>query len=461
MGALTLARLIAREASRRPRAVLTTIMLALSAGFIILPDPGAQYATLSLHGAPLVYTPAVMGIITGEMFIAFSMVLVMLAMSALAPLRTWRATLGVAAAPSWKLALGLWTAGFGAGLFLLTCIFGGALLRASNVLSASGDWLGGLWIFFSWAYGMGIVGAAFAAALYSVLALRLATRPGWLMGVTFVAFVVWVALFGVGLADSIDVNGKTFALAQLFPQTTTNDFAMGFIFSSHKKPPVHAHAVADLISTAGGIQFLLMRGGLVVIAMLTALTLSGRRVAPLVVRSRNFGRGLAGFASRLGTRFGLTGVIVGQTWSAPLWALVLVIAAVVAETVKAPDQLAVVALGFAWGLYMLRWPELCEAFEQGGLRCLVQPSVMGPWPVRIRLFISIAVQMSVLALPLALSLAASGRVHGLAWLAIQIVVAPLLCVGLARLRGGATIFSLVAMAWWYLMISGNAPIPAG
>jgi hypothetical protein len=273
--------------------------------------------------------------------------------------------------------------------------------------------------------------------------------------------VVWVALFGVGLADAIDVNGKTFALGQLFPQTNTNDFAMGFIFSSHKKPPMHAQAVADLLSTAGGIQFLLMRGVLVVIAMLTSLALSGPRVAPLVVRSRNFGRGLAGFASRLGARLGLTGVIVGQTWSTPLWALVLVVAAVVAETIKAPDQLAVVALGFAWGLYVLRWPELCEAFEQGGLRSLVQPSVMGPWPVRIRLVLSIALQMSILALPLALALAAGGRVHGLAWLAIQIAAAPLLCVGLARVRGGATMFSLVAMGWWYLMISGNAPIPAG
>jgi hypothetical protein len=49
--------------------------------------------------------------------------------------------------------------------------------------------------------------------------------------------------------------------------------------------------------------------------------------------------------------------------------------------------------------------------------------------------------------------------HGLLWLAAQIAVAPLLCVGLARLRGGATMFSLAAMLWWYLMISGNAQIP--
>src|ERR1700744_6298252 len=144
MGALTLARLIVLEASRRPRAVLATIMLALSAGFIILPDPGANYATMSLHDAPLVYTPAVMGIITGEMFNAFSIPLLLLAMSALAPLRIWRAVLGVSAAPPRKLTLGLWLAGFGAALFLLTCIFGGALIRASSVLSASGSWLGGL-----------------------------------------------------------------------------------------------------------------------------------------------------------------------------------------------------------------------------------------------------------------------------------------------------------------------------
>jgi hypothetical protein len=414
---------------------------------------------MTLHGAPLVYTPAVMGIITGEMFIAFSMVLVVLAMSALAPMRTWRAVLGVTAAPSWKLALGLWIAAFGAGLFVLSCIFAGALLRASSVLSADG--LGGLWIFFTWSYGLGIVGAAFAATLYSVLALRLATRPGWLMGVTFIAFIVWVAVFGVGLSASVDVDGRGFAIAQLFPQAQAHDLGMGFIFSSHKKAAVHARDVTDLIRTAGGIRFLMTRGALVVVALLAALLLSGPRVAPLAVRSRTSKLSLAKFASHLGARFGLTGVIVGQTWSAPLWALILVIAAIVAEAIKAPDPLAVVALGFAWGLYMLRWPELCEAFEQGGLRSLVQPSVLGPWPVRVRLFISIALQMSILALPLALALGASGRVQGLAWLATQIVAAPLLCVGLARLRGGATMFALPAMAWWYLMVSGNAPIPAG
>jgi hypothetical protein len=461
MGAFTLSRLIALEALRRPRAVLATIMLALSAGFIILPDPAAHYATMTLHDAPLVYTPAVMGVITGEMFIAFSMPLVMLAMSALAPMRSWRIVLGVAGGPGWTLALGLWIAAFGAGLFLLSCIFGGALLRASNVLGASGDWLGGLWTFFTWSYGLGVVGAAFAATLYSVLALRLATRPGLLMGVTFVAFIVWVAVFGVGLANVVDIDGRGFAIAQLFPRAHGLDLGMGFIFSSHKKAAVHARDVSDLISTAGGILFLMTRAALVVTAMLAALVLSGPRVAPLVARSRNSKHWFAGFASGLGARFGLTGVIAGQIWSLPLWALALVVAAVVAETVKSADQTAVIALGFAWGLYMLRWPELCEAFEQGGLRSLVQPSVLGPWPVRLRLFVAIALQMGILALPLAIALAASGRAHGLVWLAMQIVAAPLLCVGLARLRGGATMFALAAMTWWYLMISGNAPVPGG
>ena len=461
MGTIALARLIALEALRRPRAVLATIMLALSAGFIILPDPGASYATMTLHGAPLVYTPAVMGIIAGNMFGAFSAPLVVLAMSALAPMRTWRAVLGVAAAPSWKLALGLWTAAFGAGLFLLSCIFGGALLRASNVLDASGDWPGGLWTFFTWSYGLGVVGAAFAATLYSVLALRLATRPGLLMGATFIAFILWVAVFGVGLAGFVDIDGRGFAIAQLFPQAHAPDFAMGFIFSSHKQAALHARDVGNLIATAGGVRFLLMRGLLVSLALLAALALAGPRVAPLVARSKNARPVLAGFASVLSARFGLTGVILGQIWSAPLWALALLAAAVAAETVKGGDQISVVALGFACGLYMLRWPEICEAFEQGGLRSLVQPSVLGPWPVRRGLFVGIALQMSVLALPLAIALAASGRAHGLFWLAAQIVAAPLLCVGLARLRGGATLFSLAAMTWWYLMISGNAPIPTG
>jgi hypothetical protein len=184
-------------------------------------------------------------------------------------------------------------------------------------------------------------------------------------------------------------------------------------------------------------------------------------VVPPVVRDRQAAFSLARFASMLGARFGLTGVIIGQTWSAPPWALALVGAALVAQTLKAPDQLAVVALGFAWGLCMLRWPELCEVFEQGGLRSLVQPSVLGAWPVRLRLLMSIALQMSVLALPLTLALATAGRTHGLTWLALQIVAAPLLCVGLARVRGGATMFSLGAMAWWYLMITGNAPLPPG
>jgi hypothetical protein len=459
MGALTLARLIGLEALRRPRAVLATIMLALSAGFIILPDPGASYATMTFHDAPLVYTPAVMGVIAGEMFVAFSIPLVMLAMSVLAPLRAWRAVLGVAGGPGRKAALGLWLAGFGAGLFLLTCIFGGALLRASNVLAASGDLRAGLWIFFTWSYGLGVVGAAFAATLYSVLALRLATRPGLLMGATFLAFILWLAVFGVGLSGLVDVHGQRFATAQLLPGA--HELSMGFIFSSHKRAAIHARDVADLLSVPGGIGFLVMRGVLVAVALVSALMLAGRRIAPLATRSRNWGRGLAGFTSRLGARFGLTGVIAGQIWSTPVWALVLVGAAVAAETIKAPDPLSVVALGFAWGLYMLRWPELCEAFEQGGLRSLVQPSVLGPWPVRRRLFVAIALQMSVLALPLGIALAAAGRVHGLIWLAAQILAAPLLCVGLARLRGGATLFSLIAMAWWYLMISGNAPIPGG
>lgn len=459
MGAFTLARLIAQEASRRPRAVLATIMLALSAGFVILPNPGAPYATMTFHGAPLVYTPAVMGIITGEMFIAFSMLLVVLAMSALAPMRAWRAVLGVASAPSWKLALGLWIAAFGAGLFLLTCIFGGALLRASAVLGASGHWLGGLWIFFTWAYGLGIVGAAFAAALYSVLALRLATRPGLLMGATFVSFIIWVAVFGVGLAGLVDVNGQSFAMKQLFAHAHTLDLGMGFIFASHKKAALHARDVADLLSVPGGVRFLMMRGTLVIVAALAALTMSGPRVAPLVVRSRSSKHGLTGFASVVGARFGLSGVVVSQVWSAPLWALPLLVAAIAAEAANAGSPISVVALGFAWGLYMLRWPELCEVFERGALRSLVQPSVLGPWPVRLRIGANIALQMTALAVPLAIALAAAGRLNGLIWLVIQIVAAPLLCVGIARLRGGATIFSLAAMLWWYLMISGNAPVP--
>jgi hypothetical protein len=461
MGPIALARLMALEALRRPRAILATIMLALSAGFVILPDPGAPYATMTFHNHPLVYTPAVMGIIAGEMFVAFSMLLGVLAMSALAPMRAWRGVCGIVATPSWALASGTWLAGFGAGLFLLTCIWGGALLRASSVLGASGDWFGGLWIFFTWTYGLGVVGAAFAATIYSVLALRLATRPGLAMGATFVAFIVWVAVFGVGLAGTVDIDGRNFAVHHLFPEAHTADLGMGFIGGIKSKAAVQAHDVGDLIRTQGGAVFLLMRGALVLVALLLALALSGPRVAPLVARGKRSKPWLAGYTSALSARFGLAGVIAGQVWSTQLWALVLLAAAVGFETVNAGTPASVMTLGFAWGLYMLRWPDLCEAFEHGGLRSLVQPSVLGPWPIRLQMGANIALQMSVLALPLIVALTAQGRVHGLLWLGAQIVAAPLLCIGLARLRGGATMFSLVAMLWWYLMISGNATMPAG
>jgi hypothetical protein len=456
MGALTLARLIWTEASRRPRAVFAVIMLALSAGFVILPDPGAAYATLTFHGHPLVYTPAVMGFIVGGEFVAFAVPLCMLAMSALAPMRAWRSVFGVTAAPSWAVALGTWIAAFGAALFLLTCIWGGALLRASNVLSASGDWPAALWIFFTWTYGLGVVGAALAATVYSVLALRLATRPGVLMGATF---ILWITVLMALVASSSDVTGEGFAVSHLFPQAHRLDLSMGIIGGVRNRTGVRSRDVGDLLSISGGATFLLMRGVFVVVALMAALALSGPRVAPLVVRSKTARR--RGLSGLFGAGSGLSGVIIGQVWSTPLWALVPLAAAIGFEVFYAGKPNSVIALGFAWGLYILRWPELCEAFEQGALRSLVQPSVLGPWPIRLRLVLAIAAQMSILALPVIAGLAAAGRVHGLMWLAIQIVLAPLLCIGLARLRGGATMFSLAAMLWWYLMVSGNAAVPIG
>ena len=458
MGALTLARLMALEALRRPRAVLATIMLALSAGFIILPNPGAAYATLTFRGHPLIYTPAVMGFITGGEFVAFSILLGVLAMSALSPMRAWRSVFGVTAARSWDLALGLWIAGFGVGLFLLTYIFGGALLRASSVLGASGDWLGGLWIFFTWSYGLGVVGAALAATVASVVLLRLATRPALLMGATF---VIWLVVLAALIVGPVDIAGHGFGLEQLFPQTNRMDFAMGFIGHAQRRAGVQARAIGALPGVTGGAWFLLTRVAIVFGALIAALILSGPRVKPLVVKSRTWGRPLAGFFSAFSARFGLAGVIVGQIWSAPLWGLGLLAVAVGFETINAGNPISVVALGFAWGLYMLRWPELCEVFEHGGLRSLVQPSVLGPWPIRLQIGVNIAAQMSIFALPLIVALGLAGRAHGLVWLGVQIAAAPLVCVGLARLRGGATIFSLAAMLWWYLMVSGNAAVPIG
>ena len=461
MGAFTLARLMMLEALRRPRAVLATIMLALAAGFVILPNPGAPYATLTFHRQPLIYTPAVMGFITGGEFVAFAILLGVLAMSALAPLRAWRCVFGVAAAPSRSLAVGIWIAAFGLGLFLLSCIFGGALVRASTVLSASGDWWRALWIFFTWAYGLGVVGAAVAATIASVLTLRLSTRPALLMGATFILWVVVIAAFVEG---PIDIAGQGFALAHLFPQENRSSFAMGFIGGAQHRAGVASHAVGALPAVSGAGQFLLARAAIVLAALLAAFVLAGPRVRPLVMRSRattHVLSGSLGKPSNLSARYGLVGVVVRQVWSVPPWAVVLLVVALAVETMHAGDPISVVALGFAWGLYMMRWPELCEAFEHGALRSLVQPSVLGPWPVRFHISVGIAVQMAVLALPLAIALGGAGRLHGLLWLATQIIVAPLLCVGLARLRGGATLFSLVAMLWWYLMISGNAAVPMG
>jgi hypothetical protein len=272
MGALTLARLMGLEVLRRPRAVLAVLMLALSAGFMILPSPGASYATLTFHRHPLIYTPAVIGFITGGEFVAFAILLGVLAMSTLAPLRAWRNVFGVAAAPSWKLTLGLWLAGFGVGLFLLGCIFGGALLRASGVLSASGDWLGGFWIFFTWTVGLGVVGAALAASVISVVALRLATRPALLMGATF---LIWIIVLSALVSGPADIVGQGFGLAHLFPQERRTDFSMGFIFNGHHLAGAQARAVGAPPGVSGGGMFLLTRVALVAAALLAALALSG------------------------------------------------------------------------------------------------------------------------------------------------------------------------------------------
>jgi hypothetical protein len=406
----------------------------------------------------LLYSPAVMGFIAGGEFVAFSIVLGVLATSALAPLRAWRSTFGVAASPAWKLALGLWIAAFVLGLFLLTCIFVGALLRASSVLGASGNWWNALWIFFSWTYGLGVAGAALAATVVSVLALRLATRPALLMGATF---VVWVIVLSALIVGPADIAGHGFGLARLFPHVPRTEFSMGFIGNAQHNTVVAAQPIGALPDVSGGARFLLTRVLFVFAALCAALLLAGPRVKPLVLKSRASKHLFARYVSAIGARFGLAGVIAAQIWSVPLWALVLLGVAFGFEVANAGNPVSVIALGFAWGFYMLRWPELSEAFEHGALRSLVQPSVLGPGPIRRQIAFNIAVQMAVLALPLIIVLAAAGRAHGLEWLAVQIVVAPILCIVLAPLRGGATMFSLSAMLWWYLMVSGNAMIPAG
>lgn len=458
MGAFTLSRLIWREAARRPRAILATIMLALSAGFLVLPDPGAGYATLTLRERPLAYTPAVMGFITGGEFTAFSGALGVLAMTVMAPLAAWRTVYGVTAAPAWRLALGAWIAAFAVGLFLLTCIWAGALVRAWQVIEQAGDVATGLWVFASWTYGLGVVGAGLSATVYAVLSLRLATRPGLFMGA---AFLAWILILSLAISKGVDLSGEHFASPHLFPGVRSPDLSMGIIVGAHRQGAVVTHPLGDLLATPGGAGFLASRLALVLAGLALTLLLSGPQVKPVVARSRGGAWPLHALASAIAARLGLAGVVFRQVWTASPSTLVVLAVAVSVEAWHGNDPLGVIALGFAWGLYMLRWPELCAAFEQGALRSLVAPSVLGPWPVRAQLLGQIAVQLAVLALPLALTFASASRTGALSWLAVQVAVAPILCVGLARLPGGATLFSLGAMVWWYLLVSGNLRAPFG
>ena len=458
MGAFTLSRLIWLEASRRPRALFAVIMLALSAGFLILPDPGAGYATLTSHGAPLAYSPAVMGFITGGEFTAFAGALGVLAMTVVAPMKAWRAVYGVANAPAWRIALGGWVAAFGVGLFLLTAIWAGALVRGWSVLGANGDPLGNLWIFTSWAYGLGVAGAGISATVYALLSMRLATRPGLFMAATFIA---WIVILSTSLSSAVDLSGEAFAGALLLPHYNhLHDLGMGIEGGLKAHAAVPTRILGDLFSTPGGALFAGKRLAIAGVGLIATLILSGPRLKPLVPRVR-IGWSAAKIGAAIGARFGLTGVIFRQLWSKQFLVLAALVAAVTFEALHTTDRVGVMALGFAWGLVMLRWPDLCEAFEQGALRTLIAPSVLGPWPIRLQLFVQIALQAGVLALPLILAFAAGGRTNALEWVGVQVVAAPLLCVALARLRGGATVFALASMAWWYMLVSGNLPAPAG
>ena len=341
------------------------------------------------------------------------------------------------------------------GGFLLTAIFGGALLRAWSVLSAGGDPLGGVLVFSSWAFGMGVAGAGVSATIYATLSMRLATRPGWFMAATFLA---WVLFLSLAISPVVDFSGQAFVGPLLFPGQRALELGMGIEVTSAKHPAVAAHALGDLFSTPGGLAFMGNRLAIAGVGLAATLNVLGPRLKPLVPRVRA-GWSASKTGSVISARLGLTGVLFRQLWGKPLLALAALVAALAFEALHATDRVGVMALGFAFGLVMLRWPEVCEAFEHGALRSLIAPSVLGPQPIRLQLYAQIALQAGVLALPLVLAFAASGRTNALAWVAVQVVGAPLLCVALARLRGGATIFSLGAMAWWYVLVSGNLTPP--
>jgi hypothetical protein len=291
--------------------------------------------------------------------------------------------------------------------------------------------------------------------------MRLATRPGLFMGATFIA---WVTILSTSLSNHVDLSGQYFAGPLLIPGYKAvglaGGFGMGIEAGIKQHAAVATRVLGDLFSTPGGLQFFGNRLAIAGAGLFLTLILSGTRLDPLVPRVRT-GWSVSKLGAAISARFGLSGVIFRQLWSKRFLTLAALITAVVFEALHTGDRVGAMALGFAFGLVMLRWPELCEAFEQGALRTLIAPSVLGPWPIRLQLYLQITAQAAVLALPLILAFAATARPNALLWLALQITVAPLLCVALSRLRGGATIFSLLAMGWWYMLVSGNLPPPAG
>jgi hypothetical protein len=457
MRSLSLTWLICAEAARRPRAIISIAMLGIGVGFVILPNPDSAYATLTLNGFPLKYSAGVMGFIAGGEFSAFGGLLGVLSMTVAVPTAAWRKVSGIAGVPAWRITAGVWLAALVGGLFLLTCMCAGTILRASPLVAVDGSIATGVWIFSSWAYGLGVAGAGISASIYAILSPRLASRPGWLIGA---AFATWMVVTVLLLSTGADPYGMNFAGPLLVPAHHAHNLALGIVGHVRRGAAIAPLALSAIFMVPGGMLLVLERLAIVIAGLVLALLSSGARFRPVETgRGRRASRWFV-WTSRTAARFGLAGVLFRQIWALPLLAIFALAVAFSVEVLQAGRPLGCIALGFAWGFYVLRWPEICAVFEYGNLRHLVAPSVLGPWPIRAMLVTQIILQMGLLALPEAIAFAANRRFDALIWLGVQVLFVPLLCIGIARLRSGAALFSLAGAAWWYMMVSGNfAPPP--
>jgi hypothetical protein len=437
-------------------------MLALVAGFLVLPDADAAYTTFSYQGQRLVYTPAVMGIIAGNEFSGFITFFGAIALATMVPQQTWRTVFALSGVASWRLALGVWIAYFGIFAGLLIAIWCGGIVRNATILSQGQGLLSGAAVFLSWTLGLGLVGAAYAALATTILSLRLVRRPILMVAGIFAA---WIGFLILGIIPNTaigDIVGTQYA-SQLILPDAAGDYSAGILVGHGDKPPLVTKALGGLWSAPRSGPFIMQHLALIGLMLAATLALAGPRLEVLpALRSARASTILSRTLNQRGlARFGLNGFIFKYLWQSSAMVAGGLLLTFGAQIWFFRSDSAAIPLGLSWGLYMLRWPGMCEVFERGCLRTLAESSPLGLPAVRIRLWAAIALQASLLALPFATCAAMNAQPGKLGWLVAQILIAATACVALVRFRGGSTLFSLIALLWWYMLISGNMPGAGG